>query len=304
MIPAAKKSDHEDVAWALSTAEAQWSRGERGEAIKWLRRAAEAASEVDDDTRALELAKAVAELTASTPPPAPSTPPKAVEVPPQAAAPKSTSGAPRPPASVPPRSNAPRPLIGTGKPKAPSAPVKRGGRKSIPPEGATALRGQPQKEDDKTIRSLGRGESTDTDLVASPAKLDDTTPHPPSTKDPHSQVPTMPPAGSAVAASDADAWPTEAMSGQDLPNFEHERTRVGGEPYQPPEPTVVATNVAAPPPPGEKLAASQAVRVIVWRDANGVHVAPAGTTVTAITVDAMLVAMDTTADLSAWLNKK
>ncbi|HVH45296.1 MAG TPA: hypothetical protein VM925_23245 [Labilithrix sp.] len=46
---------------------------------------------------------------------------------------------------------------------------------------------------------------------------------------------------------------------------------------------------------------SQAVRVVVWRDANGVHVAPAGTTVSAITVDAVLVALEPNADLTAWL---
>ncbi|NOU29065.1 MAG: hypothetical protein HOO96_14280, partial [Polyangiaceae bacterium] len=49
------------------------------------------------------------------------------------------------------------------------------------------------------------------------------------------------------------------------------------------------------------LRQSQAVRVIVWKDAAGVHVAPQGTVVSAITVDAILVALDESADLSAWL---
>ena len=39
-IPPAKKDDSEDVAWALSTAEAMFARGDRGDALKWLRRAA------------------------------------------------------------------------------------------------------------------------------------------------------------------------------------------------------------------------------------------------------------------------
>ena len=47
---------------------------------------------------------------------------------------------------------------------------------------------------------------------------------------------------------------------------------------------------------------SQAVRVVVWRDANGVHVAPAGTVVSAITVEAVLVALEPHADLTAWLS--
>src|SRR5580658_4027406 len=61
-IPMAKKDDIEDVAWALQTAEATWSRGDRADALKWIRRAAEAASEAELDDRALELAKAAADV--------------------------------------------------------------------------------------------------------------------------------------------------------------------------------------------------------------------------------------------------
>jgi hypothetical protein len=46
------------------------------------------------------------------------------------------------------------------------------------------------------------------------------------------------------------------------------------------------------------------MRVIVWRGPDGVHVAPQGTTVSAITVDALLVALDPSADLASWLVKK
>jgi hypothetical protein len=53
---------------------------------------------------------------------------------------------------------------------------------------------------------------------------------------------------------------------------------------------------------------SQAIRVVVWRDASGVHVAPAGTPeaarVTAIKIDAVLVALEPTADLTAWLSRR
>ncbi len=79
-IPPAKKDDTEDVAWALSTAEAMYARGDRGDALKWLRRAAESASEAQADDRALELAKAAADLatvvgpTPSAPPPPPPPP--------------------------------------------------------------------------------------------------------------------------------------------------------------------------------------------------------------------------------------
>jgi hypothetical protein len=53
-----------------------------------------------------------------------------------------------------------------------------------------------------------------------------------------------------------------------------------------------------------EIVTTQAVRVVVWRDASGVHVAPAGTVVTAITVDAVLVALDGAADLTAWLSQR
>ena len=52
------------------------------------------------------------------------------------------------------------------------------------------------------------------------------------------------------------------------------------------------------------IRSSQAVRVIVWRAADGVHIAPHGTRVAAITVDAVLVALDPAADLTAWLTGK
>ena len=64
-IPPAKDSDAEDVVWGLQTAEALWKRGERLDAIVWLRRAAQAAGEATDDDRALELARFAAELSES-----------------------------------------------------------------------------------------------------------------------------------------------------------------------------------------------------------------------------------------------
>ena len=57
-------------------------------------------------------------------------------------------------------------------------------------------------------------------------------------------------------------------------------------------------------PMDPELLATQAVRVVVWRTPDGVRVAPAGTVVSAIACDAVLVALDPTADLSAWLTNK
>lgn len=64
-FPASEPNDSDDVTLALETAEALWNRGDPSEALRWLRRAAEAAGDSGDDLRAVVLAKAVAELNAS-----------------------------------------------------------------------------------------------------------------------------------------------------------------------------------------------------------------------------------------------
>jgi hypothetical protein len=64
-IPPALDTDVEDVVWALQTADALWKRNERGDALVWLRRAAQTAAEANDDDRALVLARNAAELTES-----------------------------------------------------------------------------------------------------------------------------------------------------------------------------------------------------------------------------------------------
>jgi hypothetical protein len=62
-IPPTKSTDAEDVVWGLQTADTLWRRGERIDALVWLRRAAQAAGDANDDDRALELARHAAELT-------------------------------------------------------------------------------------------------------------------------------------------------------------------------------------------------------------------------------------------------
>ncbi len=75
-VPPATKDDAEDVSWALSTAEAMWTRGDKDDAVKWIRRAVESASEAGADDRALQLAKAAADLVSyvGPVPTAPATP--------------------------------------------------------------------------------------------------------------------------------------------------------------------------------------------------------------------------------------
>lgn len=61
-IPPSLPTDSEDIAWALETAEALWRRGERVDAVVWVRRAAQAAGEGEDAKRAATLARYAAEL--------------------------------------------------------------------------------------------------------------------------------------------------------------------------------------------------------------------------------------------------
>lgn len=74
-IPSPLDDDHEDVYLALSTATALWTRGEREDALRWLRRAAETAADADEDARALDLFKAAAEVAAKLSAPAEAAPP-------------------------------------------------------------------------------------------------------------------------------------------------------------------------------------------------------------------------------------
>jgi hypothetical protein len=61
-IPPARDTDAEDVSWALQTAETQWKRNDRKDALVWLRRASQAAVEAMDDDRGIELARRAAEI--------------------------------------------------------------------------------------------------------------------------------------------------------------------------------------------------------------------------------------------------
>jgi hypothetical protein len=125
-------------------------------------------------------------------------------------------------------------------------------------------------------------EKTDTHVVTEVTRLD--------TKPPQ-HTPT----------TEAESWPTESMGGEELDAlhaseqnvYGQERTRIGQPAYRPAD------------PPNERVVfrASQAVHVILWRDADGhLRVAPRGTTVSAVTIEALLVAPSSDVDLLAWLS--
>jgi hypothetical protein len=102
-------------------------------------------------------------------------------------------------------------------------------------------------------------------------------------------------------ADEIDAWPTQTGLIDDLED-ESQHTRIGTPAYR-----ETAKKASARPPAivaVGPLVMSQAVRVVVWREPDGVHVAPAGSQVAAIAVEAVLVALDPGADLAAWLSNK
>src|SRR5262245_14002020 len=65
VFPSPDDDDAEDVAWGLTTGAALWKQGERYDAIVWLKRAVDAASQAGLGRRADELNRAATALLAS-----------------------------------------------------------------------------------------------------------------------------------------------------------------------------------------------------------------------------------------------
>lgn len=98
-IPGTRDNDADDVSLALEVAQSQWTRGDYGEALKWLRKAADAAFDADQDQRGMELSKIAAELKAEIerpkPPPPKQKPPPPKQVQPRVAPAKPSAPPPR-----------------------------------------------------------------------------------------------------------------------------------------------------------------------------------------------------------------
>lgn len=103
-FPQALPNDPEDVAWALSTGQAMWSRGDILEAIRWIKRASESASDAGADDRAFALARAAADLkmTSGLPSVTPAPPEVAPAIPVIPAPPPPLASPQRPVAFAPP----------------------------------------------------------------------------------------------------------------------------------------------------------------------------------------------------------
>jgi hypothetical protein len=434
--PQPTKEDHEDVSWALSTAEATWNRGDRADALKWLRRAAESASEAEQDDRALQLAKAAAELasqleaTPSVPPKPASMMPPPITRPPMSAPPARSMPPPLPggaaratkPPALPPAKGqylAPSPLAETmvsqqpitpvrksmppaaskvDAPKAPthsSAPRPVAAAKPAPVVGKEAVRSTaryseaPKEEGSKpaAAKSIapkasdssknavsqtppapqastskpsppipptpttspdvarasrlsqmarssgedtatwtgaedrpsepetpqskrganGNAERASTERVSTDRVASDRGPRTPAApvEDKHARGKYGPPTtrfNTNASTEEIDGWPTAALTGDPSDFHDEHKTRIDAPAYRDSD-DLYDGSAIVPPKTGD-VRPTQAVRVVVWRAADGVHVAPHGTTVSAISVDAMLVALDPTADLFAWLKGK
>ena len=351
-VPDAKPDDPEDVSWALSTAEAMWARGDHAEGLKWVRRAAEAASEAENDNRALELAKAAADLQAvvTRMSQADKGSDRALSKPPAKPPPLDRNAAPPTSRSVPPTSRSvppigrastkPEPPRGSAAPPVPTpASNNKPSGRSIPPIGvqgraSTAPKPLPAKAPEKKGRRKSR-ENLDDEAKA--AGVLDTARHPAVTSDTDEIAAvrgSLPSDSTLVAhrdeidkrrktsrsAAEWDAIATANLTGADVMDDDDDsgdrKTTIGGaaagfatSPSSSRAPPRSVPPRAAPRSPSivphdQSIQTSQAVRVVVWRDANGVHVAPAGTVVSAIKIDAVLVALEPTADLTAWLSPK
>jgi hypothetical protein len=115
-------------------------------------------------------------------------------------------------------------------------------------------------------------------------------------------VATLEPSPTPSGLDNIDGWGDGALL-DDLADPAEEKTRIGVPAY---EATAkrASGNLSRAPSADPALQTSQALRVVVWRAPDGVHVAPHGTRVSAIAVDALLVALDPSADLAAWLSNK
>ena len=67
-FPTPLTGDPNDVAHALEAGSAEWGRGDRREAVRWVHRAADAAEAAGDDRRAVGLARVAADLMSSLAP--------------------------------------------------------------------------------------------------------------------------------------------------------------------------------------------------------------------------------------------
>lgn len=273
-IPEVNKADHPTVARALKAAASEWSHGKNADALRSLRKAAEAASDVDDDVRSLELAKAAANLatelgTVRAPIPPPLNP----------AAPGARAAIPRPQGSTPAQplqpgrvsppavAKQPAPVAKQPAPVAKQpAPQRLRRAPTIPPlEEATDAHVLTLPPQSAPLRGKANSVTELSEVRASNRR---------GAREPRTaRTPSM--------ADEIDAWPTEVVAGTAIPDLTATGTGVRPSPHAP---AVIIDEGAQRP--------TQAMAVELWRDRSGVHIARAGAEARRGAVSAILVATD------------
>jgi hypothetical protein len=303
-VPEVKSDDAEDVSWALSTAEAMWARGDHLEGIKWLRKAAEAASDVEQDERALELAKAASDLATILARRSLASPTETVAVTETRTEPREDASEPTAVSALPSRNPSvppPRPaaLMARSAPPVPAAP-KPPQPPPTPPRRAPTLDARTAPRSPRNgIAPKAQGFAEEARTAGAARSQKDRT---------HADPDTTVVAKRGDVESSAERWdasPTENLTGEAMDRMSADGDRTTA---------FALVSAKAPPAPVPRaplptlhdpaIQTTQAVRVVVWRDVNGVHVAPAGTRVSALSIDAVLVVLEEGADLTAWLSQR
>jgi len=302
-VPEVAENDPEDVSWALSTAGIMWARGEHAEGLRWIRKAAEAASDADADARALELAKAASELASRVGRPSaggasektahPSA--KARSAPPLPASAKARSASPSGTKRTPSQASVPRAEPAPSSP--PPAPAARSDASpSSKPQSVTKASSSAPKPPRAARRTAATNDSPST-TKSNPSRISlhsTKRQYNPDTDD------TFVGCFDELAGklgTDQNASAAHAPVNEEPAASDDRETPFDGVRGRKSKAAIVTAR-------DPKVRTSQAARVIVWRDGAGVHVAPAGTVVSAITIDAVLVALEPEANLTAWLSPR
>jgi hypothetical protein len=268
-------SDVRSVSSALQAADRSWKRGETGAVVRWLQRAADAATEAADDARAVELADCARELARQIaspherPPDAkPSSPASSVHLLTKLAQPKSA-------APPPPPSSGPSAFAEVSRSRAPTGFEEDTNQVAI-----FQLRDQAARARKEQVP---------------PAR-------PPS--------PSRPSVTEAeTRAHIRDEWLIETVAGTDsAPDIYVPERPAAGRP--PPSPRRAEPERRPPPAPPTAptlpvrvpVSSTEAVRVLLWRDEDGaLYVTTAGAPAPAHAVEAMLTALEPGVDLVALL---
>lgn len=310
-VPEVRDDDPEEVADKLSIASAMWSRGDRADALTWLRRAAESASDAEQDMRALELAKAASELAslgngsqgavaAAAPASAPEPPPASQPAPTSSAAPP-----PRPKTAPPPKPSVapPKPSVAPAAGRAPAAaasslpkkpaPAARPPGSKLPPLPPMRPLGTPAAAPAKPARLPSMITSAMGATTASGTVQRDDTPPPPE-------------AGAPMPWDDQSAIddePTKQIAlTEDASAHDLEETReIAAIAMQPAreEPREAAPASA---PVAHELPLAVGVRVRVLVAADGVHIVPEGETTSGVA--AVIMPLDANDDLRALFQRR